>query len=274
MYTHTRTYRLFLIQGIVTIATAVAAFFLLPNAPLNTPWLTPAQRQLAHDRIARDTTGKRHKTTIWTGLCEALSDRRVWMFAFLQQFHAGAANFKNFLPIAVRGLGFDSTITLVLVCPPYLFAIFTNLFASWSAGHFNERTWHITAQKVLSIIGFAIGAATTNIGARYFAFVLFVGTTYGVNNISLGWTASVIGQTDEKRSVGLALVNSIGNIAFVYTPYLWPDSDSPRFIVAMSSSCGFSAAVIAVVWLVRWDLQRENRRIKASEPETVNLYIY
>lgn len=196
------------------------------------------------------------------------------MFAFLQQFHAGAANFKNFLPIAVRGLGFDSTITLVLVCPPYLFAIFTNLFASWSAGHFNERTWHITAQKVLSIIGFAIGAATTNIGARYFAFVLFVGTTYGVNNISLGWTASVIGQTDEKRSVGLALVNSIGNIAFVYTPYLWPDSDSPRFIVAMSSSCGFSAAVIAVVWLVRWDLQRENRRIKASEPETVNLYIY
>lgn len=84
----------------------------------------------------------------------------------------------------------------------------------------------------------------------------------------------MIGQTDEKRSVGLALVNSIGNIAFVYTPYLWPDLDSPRFIVAMSSSCGFSAAVIAVVWLVRWDLQRENRRIKASEPETVNLYIY
>ncbi|KAF1811628.1 putative MFS transporter [Eremomyces bilateralis CBS 781.70] len=265
---------LFLIQGILTVVIAIAAFFLLPNSPLDTPWLTPEERRLAYDRIARDTTEKRISTTIWTGLREAVTDRRVWIFAFLQQFHAGAANFKNFLPTAIKGLGFSSTVTLVLVCPPYLLAVFTNLTASWSSGRFNERTWHITIQKFISIIGFAIGAATTNVGARYFAFILFVGSTYGVNNISLGWTAAVIGQTDEKKAIGLALVNSIGNIAFVYTPYLWPDSDTPQFVVAMSSSCAFSAAVIVCVWIMRWDLQRENRRIKASEIEAVNLYVY
>ncbi|KAF1814002.1 hypothetical protein P152DRAFT_301154 [Eremomyces bilateralis CBS 781.70] len=133
---------------------------------------------------------------------------------------------------------------------------------------------HITIQKVISIVGLAISVATTNVDAHYFAFILFVGSTYGVSNISLAWTASVIGHTDEKRSVGLALVNSIGNIAFVYTPYLWPESDKPQFVMAMSSSLAFSAAVIVVVWIVRWNLQRENKRIKASETEAVNLSIY
>lgn len=250
------------------------AFFLLPNSPLDTPWLSIEERQLAHSRILLDTTQKRQNTTIWTGLREAVVDRRVWIFAFLQQFHAAAANFKNFLPTAIKTLGFSPTITLVLVTPPYFLAIITNLLASYSSGRFNERTWHITAHKIVSIIGFIIGATTTNVAARYLAFCVFVGSTYGVNNISLAWTASVIGQTDEKRAVGLALVNSIGNIAFVYSSYLWPDWDSPRFVIAMSSSAAFSIAVIACVWIIRWDLQRENRKIKSQESDVTNLYVY
>lgn len=253
---------------------AIISFFALSDSTLKTRWLTPEERELAHARILRDTTGKREGTTAWTGLLEALTDRRVWMFALLQQLHAGAANFKNFLPTAIKGLGFSETITLVLVCPPYLFAIFTNIFASWSSGHYNERTWHITVQKLIAIFGFTIGASTMNTGARYFAFILFVGATYGVNNISLGWTAACIGQTDEKRAAGLAFVNGFGNIALVYGSYLWPSSGSPRFIEAMTSSIGFSVAVIVLVWIIKWDLKRENERIKASNNEEVNLYIY
>ncbi len=193
---------LFLIQGLATVGVAVLAFFLLPNAPLQTRWLTEGERQLAHDRIALDTTEKRAATSTWTGLREAASDYKTWLFALMCNLHLAANGFKNFLPSAVETLGFSSTVTLVLTCPPYLVAAGVAVLVSWSSGRFNERVWHITASKAVAIVGFIIACATLNIGARYFAIVLFVGATYGVNNINIAWCAATLGQTDEKKAVG------------------------------------------------------------------------
>ena len=282
---------LFLIQGVFTgifrlvppemikadwptVLIAAMAYFLLPNAPLQTRWLSPAQRQLAHSRIEQDTTQKRDKVNVWKGLQEAALDYRTWIFALMQNLHLSANGFKNFLPTVVQTFGFNTTITLVLTCPPYLLSAFASVAVSWSSGRFNERTWHITLSKAIAIVGFIVGTATLNIGARYFAVVLFVGATYGVNNIVLSWTAGVLGQTDEKKSVALALVNTFGNLSFVYTPYLWPDSDAPRFGMAMYASVGFSAGVVLCAWLMRFVLMRDNKKIRAMDNEAINFYVY
>ncbi|KAF1916725.1 putative MFS transporter [Ampelomyces quisqualis] len=265
---------LFLIQGLITVAAAVLAAFMLPNAPLQTRWLTPEERQLAHNRIFEDTTEKQDKVSTLKGLGAACSDYRMWIFALMQNMHLSANGFKNFLPTVVKTLGFSTTITLVLTCPPYLIAGVMSVLVSWSSGRFNERTWHITVSKAIAIVGFIVGTASLNIGARYFAMVLFVGATYGVNNISLAWAAGVLGQTDEKKAATVAIVNTLGNLSFVYTPYLWPDSDSPRFGMAMYASVGFSAGVIICAWILRLVLQRDNRKIRAMDNEAVNFYVY
>lgn len=101
-----------------------------------------------------------------------------------------ANGFKNFLPTVIDTLGYNTTITLVLTCPPYIFAAFLSVAVSWSSGRFNERTWHATLSKAVAIAGFAISCATLNVPARFVGIMLFVGATYGVNNIILGWTAS------------------------------------------------------------------------------------
>ncbi|KAF1836438.1 MFS transporter-like protein [Decorospora gaudefroyi] len=265
---------LFLLQGVFTVLVAAMAFFLLPNTPLQTRWLSQAERQLAHDRIQLDTTQKRDKVNVWKGLREAAVDYRTWIFALMQNLHLSANGFKNFLPTVVQTFGFNTTITLVLTCPPYLLSAFASVAVSWSSGRFNERTWHITVSKAIAIVGFIVGTATLNVGARYFAVILFVGATYGVNNIVLSWTAAVLGQTDEKRSVALALVNTLGNLSFVYTPYLWPDSDAPRFGKAMYASVGFSAGVVLCAWVMRLVLMRDNRKIRAMDNEAINFYVY
>ncbi|CAN9429694.1 unnamed protein product [Alternaria sp. RS040] len=225
-------------------------------------------------RIEQDTTQKRDKVNVWKGLREAAVDYRTWVFALMQNLHLSANGFKNFLPTVVKTLGFNQTITLVLTCPPYLISAFVSVAVSWSSGRFNERTWHITLSKAVAIVGFIVGTATLNIGARYFAMVLFVGATYGVNNIVLAWTAAVLGQTDEKKSVALAIVNTLGNLSFVYTPYLWPDSDAPRFGKAMYASVGFSAGVVLCAWVMRLILMRDNKKIRASDNEAINFYVY
>lgn len=169
---------------------AILAAFTLPDSPLQTRWLTQEERELAHARIARDTTGRREGTSVWTGLREACTDWRTWVFCLMDNMHLSANGFKNFLPSVIKTLGYNTTITLVLTCPPYLFAAFVSVAVSWSSGRFNERTWHTTASKLIACAGFAISCATLNIPARFVGIMLFVGATYGVNNIILGWTAS------------------------------------------------------------------------------------
>ncbi|KAJ4317447.1 hypothetical protein N0V84_007355 [Fusarium piperis] len=265
---------LFIIQGAFSIAVAILGFFTLPDSPLKTRWLTPEERQLAHERICRDTTGRREGTSVWTGLREAASDWRTWVFCLMDNLHLSANGFKNFLPTVIETLGYSTTVTLVLTCPPYLFSGFVSIAVSWSSGRFNERTWHITLSKAVAIVGFAMCCATLNVPVRFVGIMLFVGATYGVNNIILGWTASVVGQTDEKKAVAIAMCNTFGNLASVYTPYLWPKSAAPRYLQPMVACIAFSAGVCVCAWVLRVALQRQNKKTREQNPEETNFYVY
>lgn len=117
----------------------------------------------------------------------------------------------------------------MLTCPPYLIAGAVTFLLSYSSGRLNERTWHITVSKIVAIIGFAIAPATLNTGVRYFAMCVFTLGTYGVNSIVLGWASTILSQTQEKKAVSIAILTSLGNLSFVYTPYLFRNADRPRY---------------------------------------------
>ena len=192
----------------------------------------------------------------------------------MDNLHLSANGFKNFLPTVIETLGYSKTITLVLTCPPYIFAGFCSVAVAWSSGRYNERTWHTSVSKIIAIVGFVMSAATLSVPARFVGIMLFVGATYGVNNIILGWTASVVGQTDEKKAVAIAMCNTFGNLASVYTPYLWPKSDAPRYLTPMMASAAFSAGVIICAWVLRVALQQRNKKIREENPEETNFYVY
>ncbi|KAL4932563.1 major facilitator superfamily domain-containing protein [Aspergillus undulatus] len=58
----------------------------------------------------------------------------------------------------------------------------------------------------------------------------------------------------------LTFVNVVANASYVYTAYLYPDTDGPRYLIAMSSNAAFGAATIASAWALRWWLQATNRK--------------
>lgn len=132
---------LYIIQGLVTFVVAVISIFLLPNEPKTTRWLKPEERELAHDRIARDTVEKTANTSVWAGLKNALLDKKLWPLILTQHLCVAASGYKNFLPTVVQTLGFDQTTTLALTCPPYLVSGALSIMWSWSSGRRNERTW-------------------------------------------------------------------------------------------------------------------------------------
>ncbi|KER00328.1 hypothetical protein AUEXF2481DRAFT_61039 [Aureobasidium subglaciale EXF-2481] len=265
---------LFILQGAVTFVIAIIGAFCLPDFPLTTRWLTPEERQLAHNRIEIDTVERSGDTSVWNGLKQAAVDPVVWLFALMAHLHLAANGFKNFFPTVVQTLGFGETITLVLTCPPYLIAGASTLLVSWSSGKMNERTWHITASKSVAIIGFIVGAVTFNTGVRYFSMIVFTIGTYAVNSLILGWVGSTCGQSKEKKAAAISIVTTVMNCSFVWSPYLWDKNDAPQYQPAMFSSAAFSAGTAAVAWIVKIIMKRRNAKLRQSEDEVQTFYVY
>ncbi|PYH83747.1 putative pantothenate transporter [Aspergillus uvarum CBS 121591] len=258
---------LFIIEGVVTFFIAALGLLMLPDHPLTTRWLTPAERQLAHDRITRDTVahgpeGTSSSSSTWTALRDALRDPRLYLLAFMQNMHLSACSFNNFFPTVVGSLGFNRTMTLVLTCPPYLVSGVCSILIGTTSGRYNERTWHITGSMGMAVVGFIIACVTLNTAARYLACFLFASGAYAVNSVILGWVSATLGQTPAKKAASLSVVNVVANASYVYTAYLYPKSDGPRYLVAMSANAAFGVLTIASAWALRVWLRRTNRAIR------------
>lgn len=270
----TRVERLFIIEGIVTVAVALIAIPILPDHPLTTSWLTEEERQLAHSRISRDTVEQTGTTSTIASLRIAFSDPRLYLLALMQNLHLSANGFTNFFPTVVGTLGFSHTITLLLTAPPFILAAIISPLYGMSSGRFNERTWHITAGMGLALTGFIIAASTLNVAARYFACFLFASGVYAVNACILGWVSATLGQTMQKKAISLSFVNIVANASYIYTPYLYPKSDGPSYTMAMGTEAGFAGATILCAWTLRLWLMSTNRKLRRGSSEGGLAYAY
>jgi hypothetical protein len=58
------------------------------------------------------------------------------------------------------------------------------------------------------------------------------------------------------------------------TPYLWPKSDGPRYILALSSSAAFSVATALLAWLAKILFTRKNKQLREQDSENMTFYVY
>ncbi|KAJ4389029.1 hypothetical protein N0V93_006491 [Gnomoniopsis smithogilvyi] len=265
------------LEGSISALTAIAAAFLLPDTRTTTWWLKPEERELAEERMMQDRLIHSHDSeTVWSALRGAYRDKRTWLFCAIQNFHYAGLSFTNFLPNVLHKLGFSDTKALLLACPPYIFAGIASVSLAYSSGRFHERTWHITAAFAVAVAGFVAAASTLNQAGRYVACFIFPVGTYAVNSIIVAWVGTTLSQSPEKKAIVLAMTNVSAQIASIYGPYLWPDSDGPRFLIGFISSAAFSFMSLVLSWFMRILLKRENVRLKreAAQGKVVNTYAY
>jgi len=173
---------LFIILGAVTFGIAIVAIWALPDHPLTTRWLSPEERELAHSRMERDTVGLQESQGSWIGLKQAARDPKLWFLTLLQLLHLAACGFNSFFPTVVKTLGYSTTITLVITCPPYLCAGVFSVALAWSSGRRNERSWHITGGMVVALVGFIMAASSLNTAVRFISLFLFATGSYSANS--------------------------------------------------------------------------------------------
>lgn len=174
---------LFYIEGGVTILVAICAMFVLPDFPHNTRWITPEESALAISRLAQDSNSDEfEKQTTLQGLRDALSDRKVWWFSVAAMFQIMGQSFFAYFPTLCATLGYDTTVTLLLCAPPWVFACIVAFALTWLVNHFYQKSHliytrysdmkqkrykYFVVSNTFGALAFIMSISTMNKTARY-----------------------------------------------------------------------------------------------------------
>jgi hypothetical protein len=155
---------------------AIFAFFILPNFPRTTTWLTEEERQLAVYRlledVGEDDWTSSESQTFFHGLKLALVDIKTWILTILLLSIVSSASVTNFFPTVVKTLGYGNVETLLLTAPPYVLAVITTYLNAWHADRTGERFFHITIPLCVGVFAFILAAATHSVAPRYVVSII------------------------------------------------------------------------------------------------------
>ncbi|ODN84937.1 hypothetical protein L202_00783 [Cryptococcus amylolentus CBS 6039] len=257
---------LFIIEGAITGLAALIAAFVLPDYPATTKWLSTREKAIAVWRMEKD-GGSRDEDDegLLKSLKMALCDYRLYLLAIIIITKTTAGAVTQFFPTVIVTFKFSKVITLVLLAPPYLVTTALSLLISRLSDRKPERCFHLAIPLAVGMIGYIIAASTLQTGPRYFSLFLMLGGLFGSYNVALAWISSTFPRPRAKRASAYAIINSLGNIAQIWSPYLYPSSDAPRYTTAFATNSAMAAIAICFCFILRAVLKRDNSRMDRED---------
>lgn len=106
-------------EGVVAIAFALVAMWILPDYPHTTKWLSEEERAYAAWRLIEDIqeADTYHEQSMWGGVKMAVRDYRLYIFILMQHLSLVTQTFQYFFPTIVGTLGYGKINTLWLTAP-------------------------------------------------------------------------------------------------------------------------------------------------------------
>ncbi|KAF3021462.1 hypothetical protein E8E14_009024 [Neopestalotiopsis sp. 37M] len=256
---------LFIIEGVATVGIAFISYFVLPNFPRTTSWLTEEERALAvwrlEEDIGEDDWIDSEHQSFWQGAKLAFSDVKTYVLMVLLFCFVASGSVTNFFPTVVSTLGYNSVNSLLLTAPPYVLCVLTSFANAWHADKTGERYWHVIWPLVINMAANIIAATTTSLAPRYLSMMLMVPGVYTGYVVALAWISNTLPRPPAKRAAGLAFINAVSNTSSIYASYMYPNSAGPRYIVAMSVNCTTSFIAICAATVLRFMLVRLNKKL-------------
>ncbi|KAL8403429.1 hypothetical protein RB594_008619 [Gaeumannomyces avenae] len=262
---------LFIVEGVMTIGIAIIVGFILPDYPHNTKWLSEEEKSFAAWRLLEDINeADDQHAGVWAGLKLAVKDYRLYVFVLLQHLNIVALTFQYFFPSIVGTLGYSPINTLWLTVPVWFVAFLVSILVTWTSAKTQDRSLHIVGLMLIGAVGNATAAATTSLGARFFAMFLMPMGALSAYQIVVSWVANSFPRPLVKRSAVIAISNMIGNTASIYGSYMYPISHAPRYIPGGSANTVICLVVAGLALALRFIHKKENRKLEAAEAEIGN----
>jgi MFS family permease len=205
---------LFLIEAVPSLVLGVVTIFYLPDSIRAASWLNEAEKQLLETNIANENTGKADHT-----LSGVFGNSRVWLMAAIYFCcMMGLYGISFYLPTLIKAAGVKDALDVgLLTAIPYGCAVISMLAIAKSADRTRERRWHFTVSSALGGLGLLL-ATIYGDNVMLAMAALSLGTAGMLGTMPVFWTypSAILGGT--AAAAGIALINSVGNLAGFVSP--------------------------------------------------------
>ena len=207
---------LFALEALPSLVLGVLAWVWLEDRVKNAQWLTPQERDL----IARDIAAEEARKADG-GLATVLSDRQVWLLAFVYfAMVSGLYGVTFWLPTIIKELGVPDPLEVGLIgAVPWAFGIAAMYLMARSADRRREYRWHTALACLVSAAGLV-----TSVAFHADTLLAMAGMTIAAMGIMsalpIFWSnpTALLGGT--AAAMGIAFINSVGNLAGFAIPSL------------------------------------------------------
>jgi D-galactonate transporter len=207
---------LFILEALPAVILSFFVWFYLTDRPPDASWLAPDERAWLVERLEaerRQRVAARHYSVV-----QALTNGRVLAIAVIY-FGVVAANYglSFFLPTIVKQFGLSNVATGVVSAIPYFVGAIAIVVWGYSSDHFHERKGHLAIAIILAVGGLAVAALLHDPIAKMAALAV---AGFGIfANLPVFWTLPTAFLSGAAAAGGIAIINSIGNLAGFAGPY-------------------------------------------------------
>jgi D-galactonate transporter len=239
---------LFLLEALPAIAVGVITLFYLDNSVRDAKWLSDDDKSVIERALAQDTQHHSKHGKTW----DAFRDPKVWLMCLIYFFFVmGQYALTFWMPTFVESTGVTGGFAIgALSAVPYLTALVAmNLFGR-SADKRRERRWHLVIPSLMGAVGFSLAASWT--GSTTLSLLALSIAAAGVLTCApLFWSLPTAFLSGTAAAAGLAVINSVGNLAGFVSPYMIgsikdaTDSTAiPMYVLALGLVIGAAAVLV------------------------------
>ena len=209
---------LLILEGIPAVACGLLTYFLLPSRPDEAKFLTIDEKEWLQTELAREEQQKMEQRQFST--LQALTSGRVWQLAGIYfGMLAGLYSMNFWAPQLVKSLSSGSSNIFIgfLVMIPSLVGLAAMILISRRSDRTLERRYHVAIPAVTGGVALVLlgSAHSTSLAVALLSFVAI--GVYGF--FGPFWALPSGFLTGYSAAAGLALINSVGNLAGFVGPY-------------------------------------------------------
>src|SRR5437899_2626904 len=208
---------LFIIEGIPSVLLGIVTWFYLTDKPEKADWLSSEQKAWLAAKLQAETATKQAASHMTLG--QALSSGKVIALSLIYFGFVGALYGMQFwLPQIVKAFGLTNAQTGFVTAIPYLFGTIAMILWARHSDATRERVAHVGGPLLLTALALGVSSYITNPAITM--VVLTVAAIGIFCTFAVFWTLPTAWLSGTAAAGGLALINSIGNLAGFGGPYL------------------------------------------------------
>lgn len=207
---------LFLIEALPSIAMGIWMFFYLDDNIRAAKWLSEDQKQILEQNIKAESASKEDHSVL-----SVLRSRKVWFMSLIYFcLTAGLYGVGFWLPSIIVATGVTKPFDVgLLTMIPYGVAVVAMILVSRSADKHRERRWHLAVAASIGAMGLIFSTIYANNTILSLAGLAFA-TAGIITSLPLFWCLPTAFLGGTAAAAGIALINSVGNLAGFVSPYL------------------------------------------------------